>query len=73
MTYIEENNSHAVMDRSPSNFMFNKILPTLSVETEGLIRAAFTLLQEKKEKGPAHTHDYYWLRIFVGEFPVRAV
>ncbi len=53
--------------------MYSKILPTLSVETKGLVRAAFTLLQEKKEKEPAHTHDYYCLRIFVGEFPVRVV
>ncbi len=51
--------------------MYSEILPTLSVETEGLVRAAFTLMQEKKEKEPAHKHDYYWLRISVGEFPVR--
>ncbi len=50
MTYIEENNSHVVMGWSPSNFMLNKIRPTHSVETEGLVRTAFTLLQEKKEK-----------------------
>ncbi len=73
MTYIEENSFHVVMGWSPSNFIFNKTIPTLSVETEGLVRTAFTLLQEKKGKEYVHTHDYYWLRIFIGEFPVRVV
>ncbi len=48
MTDIEENNFHIVMRWSRLHFMFSKIHPTISVRTEGLVRAAFTILQEKK-------------------------
>ncbi len=59
VTDIKENNFHVVMGWSRENFMFVIIHPIISVGPKILVRAAFIILQEKKEKEPAHTHDYY--------------
>ncbi len=48
-----------VTDIEENNFMFIIIHPIISVGPKVLVRAAFIILQEKKEKEPAHTHDYY--------------
>ncbi len=47
LTGIEENNFHVVMGWPRENFMYSKIHPSISDGAEGLVRAAFIILQKK--------------------------